>query len=121
MTTARLVRDPPRLKRKCVTLLLLWEQHRARYPDVPGYSRFCELSRAGAKTIASTMRQAHTAGERLFVDYAGTTLQVIDGATCDVRTAQLFVAACGASNYTYADATWTQGCPTGSAPMSWSA
>ena len=45
----------------------------------------------------------------MFVDYAGTTLEVIDPATGEVREAQLFVAALGASNYTYAEATWTQG------------
>ena len=55
------------------------------------------------------MRQTHVAGERMFVDYAGTTLEVIDGATGEVMTAQLFVAVLGASNYTYAEATWTQG------------
>ena len=55
------------------------------------------------------MRQTHVAGERLFVDYAGTTLEVINGLTGEVMTAQLFVAALGASSYTYAEATWTQG------------
>ena len=55
------------------------------------------------------MRQNHIAGERLFVDYAGTTLEVVDASTGEVMTAQLFVAALGASSYTYAEATWTQG------------
>ena len=55
------------------------------------------------------MRQSHIAGERLFVDYAGTTLEVVDASTGEVMTAQLFVAALGASSYTYAEATWTQG------------
>src|SRR6184192_1251983 len=55
------------------------------------------------------MRQSHVAGDHLFVDYAGTTLEVIDGSTGEVRTAQLFVAALGASSYTCAEATWTQG------------
>src|SRR6201987_2708567 len=55
------------------------------------------------------MRQSHVAGERMFVDYAGTTLEVIDASTGEARTAQLFVAALGASSYTYAEATWTQG------------
>src|SRR5215472_11226715 len=55
------------------------------------------------------MRQSHVAGERMFVDYAGTTLAVIDGSSGQLRTAQLFVAVLGASNYTYAEATWTQG------------
>ena len=55
------------------------------------------------------MRQHHVAGERVFVDYAGTTLEVIDPATGEVHEAQLFVAALGASNLTYAEATWSQG------------
>jgi hypothetical protein len=54
------------------------------------------------------MRQLHVAGERMFVDYAGTTLKVVDGTTGEVRVCQLFVAALGASNYTYAEATFTQ-------------
>ena len=55
------------------------------------------------------MRQTHRAGEKLFVDYAGMRAQVIDPATGTVREANIFVAALGASNYTYAEATWTQG------------
>jgi len=54
------------------------------------------------------MRHRHPAGERLFVDYAGHTIDVNDPATGEVRTAQLFVATLGASNYTFAEATWTQ-------------
>ena len=78
------------------------------YSDGYGYSRLCELYRAWEVRLSPTMRQAHVAGERLFVDYAGTTLEVIDGATGEVIAAQPFVAALGASNYTYAEATWTQ-------------
>ena len=92
-----------------MTLQLLWEEHRAAHPDGYGYSRFCELYRAWEARLSPTMRQTHVAGERMFVDYAGTTLEVIDGSTGEVMTAQLFVAALGASNYTYAEATWTQG------------
>jgi transposase len=55
------------------------------------------------------MRQSHVAGERLFVDYAGTTLPLVDASTGKLMSAQLFVAVLGASNYTYAEATWTQG------------
>ena len=97
------------LRRPGVTLQLLWEEYRAVHPDGYGYSRFCELYRAWEARLSPTMRQSHIAGERLFVDYAGTTLEVIDPATGEARTAQLFVAALGASSYTYAEATWTQG------------
>jgi transposase len=99
------------LKRPGVTLQLLWEEHRGRYPDGHGYSRFCELYRAWARKLSPTMRQTHTAGDKLFVDYAGTTIEIFDGMTGEVRTCQLFVAALGASSYTYAEATWTQTLP----------
>jgi transposase len=62
-----------------VTLQLLWEEHRAAHPDGHGYSRFCELYQSWKGRLSATMRQTHVAGERLFVDYAGTTLEVIDG------------------------------------------
>ena len=55
------------------------------------------------------MRQTHRAGEKLFIDYAGPTLPVINAVSVEVREAQIFVAVLGASNYTYAEATWTQG------------
>jgi transposase len=97
------------LRRPGVTLQLLWEEHRAVRPDGYGYSRFCELYRAWEMRLSPTMRQSHIAGERMFVDYAGTTLEVIDASTGLTRTVQLFVAALGASSYTYAEATWTQG------------
>ncbi|MET0471170.1 MAG: IS21 family transposase, partial [Xanthobacteraceae bacterium] len=97
------------LRRPGVTLMLLWEEYRQREPDGYGYSRWCELYRAWEGRLSPTMRQAHPAGERMFVDYAGTTLEVIDASTREVRTAQLFVAALGASSYTYAEASWTQG------------
>ena len=97
------------LKRPGVTLRLLWEEYRAAHPEGYGYSRFCELFRAWEGRLSPTMRQSHVAGEKLFVDYAGTTLEVIDGTTGEVLNAQLFVAALGASSYTWAEATWTQG------------
>ena len=81
-----------------VTPQLLWEEHRAAYPDGYGYSRFCELYRAFEARLSPTMRQTQVAGERLFVDYAGTTLEVIEASTGAAMTAQLFVAALGASN-----------------------
>jgi transposase len=96
------------LRRPGVTLQLLWEEHRSTHPDGYGYSRYCELYRAWERRLAPTMRQHHVAGERMFVDYAGTTLEVMDGTTGEVRVCQLFVAVLGASNYTYAEATFTQ-------------
>jgi transposase len=99
------------LRRPGVTLMLLWEEYRAREPDGYGYSRWCDLYRTWEGRLSPTMRQAHPAGERLFVDYAGQTVEVVDGRTGEVRQAQVFVAAMGASSYTYAEATWTQTLP----------
>jgi transposase len=99
------------LKRPGVTLSLLWEEYRAVHRDGYGYSRFCELYLAWKGGLAPTMRQTHVAGEKMFVDYAGATLEVIDGLTGEVRAAQIFVATLGASSYTYAEATWTQALP----------
>jgi transposase len=99
------------LRRKDVTLALLWEEYRAAKPEGYGYSRFCELYRRWEGRLSPTMRQHHVAGERMFVDYAGGTIPVFDAATGAARQAQLFVAALGASNYTFAEASWTQTLP----------
>jgi transposase len=97
------------LRRAGVTLLLLWEEYRAGQPDGYGYSRFCDLYREWRAGASPTMRQTHVAGERLFVDFAGQTVAIIDPLSGTSRAAQIFVAALGASNYTYAEARCTQG------------
>jgi transposase len=99
------------LKRPGVTVQLLWLEYREQHPGGYGYSRFCDLHREWEKRVSPTMRQTHIAGERMFVDYAGTKLQLIDWTTGEVLTAELFVAVLGASNFTYAEATWTQSLP----------
>ncbi len=99
------------LRRPGVTLMLLWEEYRAAHPQGFAYSWFCEHYGEWAGKLDLAMRQRHRAGEKLFVDYAGQTVEVVDRATGEVRTAQVFVAVLGASNYTYAEATWTQALP----------
>ena len=96
------------LRRKGVTLSLLWEEYRGVHPTGYGYSRYCELYTRWEGKLSPVMRQRHPAGERLFVDYAGPTFDVVCPKTGEVRTAQLFVATLGASNYTYVEASWTQ-------------
>ena len=97
------------LKRPGVTLQLLWEEYRAGAGEAAyRYSAFCDKYRAWAKLLKRSMRQVHPGGERLFVDYAGQTVPVIDAASGEIRRAQVFVAVLGASNYTYACATWQQ-------------
>ena len=97
------------LRRRSVTLLLLWEEYRAGQPEGYGYSRFCGLYKGWQRGVSASMRQTHVAGEKLFVDYAGDTVPVFDGATGEERRAHVFVAVLGASNYTYAEARWSEG------------
>ncbi|PKU21494.1 IS21 family transposase [Telmatospirillum siberiense] len=99
------------LKRPGVTLQILWEEYRAIHPDGYGYSRFCELYGVFERKLSPTMRQHHAAGDKVFVDYSGKKITVIDPTTGEVKTAELFVAVLGASNYTYAEATWSQKLP----------
>ena len=98
------------MKRKHVTLSMIWEEYIERHPGGYRYSRFCELYKGWEGRLPVTMRQTHVAGERLFVDYAGDGVPiVIDRLTGEMRKAQIFVAVLGASSFTYAQATWTQG------------
>ena len=99
------------MRKKSVTLDLLWQEYKADHSDGYLYSWFCDHYRQWAGKLSVSMRQTHTPGEKLFVDYAGQTLPITDGATGEIRQAQLFVAVLGASNYTYAEATWTQKLP----------
>jgi transposase len=94
---------------KHLTLQLVWEEYRVQNPDGYRYSRFCELYQRWRRKQEVVLRQEHRAGEKLFVDYAGQTVPVRNPATGEIREAQLFVAVLGASNYTYAEASWTQG------------
>ena len=98
-------------KHKGVTLHLLWQEYRSVDGDGYSYSQFAELYRRWRRTLDPVLRQEYRARERAFVDYAGMTVDVVDPSTGEVRTAQIFVAALGASNYTYAEATWTQQLP----------
>ena len=78
------------LKRRGVTLLLLWPEYRCRDPEGYGYSRFCDLYGEWRRRISATMRQTHVAGEKLFVDFAGDTVAVFDTASLQVRPAHIF-------------------------------
>ena len=99
------------LKKKGLTLRLLWEEYSSSYPDGYRYSQFCHLYHNWERHIEPSLRQSHKAGEKMFADYAGMTMPVVDRDSGEVREAQIFVAALGASNYTYAEATWTQELP----------
>ncbi len=94
--------------RKHVTLNLLWQEYKEQHPDGYQYSWFCHSYRDWAARLDVVMRHEHRAGEKLFVDYAGQTIDVINPHTGEIRKAQIFVAVLGASNYTYAEATFSQ-------------
>ena len=97
------------LKKKSVTLALLWEEYRRIHPTGYRLSQFCELFRCWKKKLNVSLRQTHKAGEKMFVDYAGQTIPITDPATGEMRSAQIFVAVLGASNYTFSEATLDQG------------
>jgi transposase len=96
------------MKKKGVTLMLLWEEYRASFPHGYQYSRFCELYRAFKSKLQPTMRQTHKAGEKLFVDFSGLTVPWVNKLTGEVYEAEIFVAVLGASNYTYVEACESQ-------------
>lgn len=96
------------LKKKSVTLTLLWEEYRQENPEGYQLSQFCEHFRRWKKKLDVSLRQTHKAGEKLFVDYAGQTVPVIEPETGKVRQAEIFVAVLGASNYTFSEAAWDQ-------------
>ena len=99
------------LSRRGVTRLLLWEEYKAEHADGWQYSVFCEQYRRWRARQELVLRQAHIPGDKLFVDYAGQTVPITDRHTGELREAQIFVAVLSASNYTYAEATWSQALP----------
>jgi len=105
---AELVRE---LRRPAVTMVILWEEYRKIWPDGYAYSRFCELLREFQQRLSPVMRQHHVAGDKLFVDYSGKRQEICDPLTGEVRMAEIFVAVLGASNYTFAEVTWSQTLP----------
>lgn len=99
------------LKQKGVTRQLLWAEYKATAPDGYQYTQFCWHYDAWRGTLEPVLRQVHVAGERVFVDYAGMTLPVVDLDTGEERAPQIFVGALGASHLLYVEATWTQALP----------
>ena len=99
------------LKKKGVTLQLLWHEYKEKHPDGYQYSQFCRLYHQWAEKLDPYLRQIYRAGEKLFVDYAGQTMEITDPKTGEIHEAQIFVATLGASNYTFAEATLFQDLP----------
>jgi transposase len=99
------------LKRKGVTLHLLWEEYLEVHPEGYRYSQFCEIYRRWAKKLKPSMRQVHRAGEKTFIDFSGKQPHIVDRKTGEEIPVELFVAVLGASSFTYAEATESQELP----------
>jgi transposase len=99
------------LRKKNVTKFLLWQEYRELNPLGYNYSWFCDQYRRWLGKRDISMRQHHRAGEKLFIDYAGHTIAIVDARTGEESQAQIFVAVLGASNCTFAEATATQSLP----------
>jgi transposase len=98
------------MSKKGMTLILAWQEYKSLHPEGYQLSWFCEAYRRYVGRLGISLRQSHPAG-RCFVDYAGQSVPVIDPASGEIRAAQIFVGVLGASNYTYAEATWSQQLP----------
>jgi len=100
------------LKKKHVTLQIVWDEYIAANPDGYRYSRFCDLYRGWESRLPVTMRQTHLGGDKMFVDYAGDTVPVIvDRRTGKTQGAHIFVAVLGGSSLSFALATWAEKLP----------
>ena len=97
------------LKRKGVTLTLLWQEYRESQPDGYSYPWFCSAFRAFERRTSARFRHRHQAGEVMQTDYAGLTMEIVDPATGVIQVAQIFVAVLSASSYTFATASLSQG------------
>ena len=99
------------LRKKGVTLQLLWLEYKERFAEGYQYSQFCEHYNRWTKTLEISLRQEHRAGEKMFVDFAGKTVPIVNSFTGEIAEAEIFVAVLGASNYTYAEALPSQSLP----------
>ena len=96
------------LRRKSMTLQLLWEEYKQNHPDGYQYSQYCFYYKEFKKGIECSFRNTYKGGEKLFIDYAGQTVTIYDPRNGGPKDAQIFIAVLGASSYTYAEATWSQ-------------
>jgi transposase len=96
------------LKKTGVTKQTMWEEYYKKHPDGLKSSQFCEHYRRWSKRVNPVMHMNHKAGDKMFIDYAGKTLELVDKDTGEVTEVQFYVAILGASQYTYAEASESQ-------------
>jgi transposase len=100
------------LQRRHVTKQLLWQEYKEATPAGLHYSQFCDRYLSWARPLSATMRQAHRVGEKSFIDFSGSGIDIADPLTGECREAVLFLAVLGASNLTYAEPVLHQDLPT---------
>ena len=96
------------LTRKGMTRKLLYEELKENNPDIYSYSQFNRNYKKHIKLLNPSMRQIHYGGDKLFIDYSGLTMPIVDQITSVVSKAQIFVSVLGASGYTFVHATSSQ-------------
>lgn len=96
------------LKRKGVTQFMLWEQYRLRYPDGLSSSQFSYYYAIWKQQVNPVMHVDHKVGDKLYVDYAGEKLQIVDPQTGELKDVEVFVAILGCSQLTYVEASYSQ-------------
>lgn len=100
------------LRRKHVTKMLLWQEYREKQPNGYQYSQFCDLYARWAGRVSVTMRQVHRAGEKMFVDFSGDGIDIVEPNSGEVRRAKLFVAVLGGSSLTFVEPVLDESLPT---------
>jgi len=96
------------LKKTGVTKQLMWEEYFKKHPAGLKSSQFGEHYLRWSKKVNPVMHMNHKAGDKMFVDYAGKTLEIADKETGEIKEVQFFVAILGASQYTYVEASLSQ-------------
>ncbi len=96
------------LKRPGMTLLLLWEQYISNHPDGYGKTQFYSYYRRWKGTMSPSMRIEHKAGDKMYVDYTGKKLQLVDHKTGECLEQEVFVAILGSSQLIYCEASASQ-------------
>ncbi|MNF48491.1 hypothetical protein D3C84_297330 [compost metagenome] len=99
------------LKRVGVTRHILWGEYKTKHPEGVMYSQFCEHYNKWSRKSEGYMPTIHKAGEKLFIDYAGKKLHIVDRETGEIKPVEVFVATLGASQYTYVEASFSQRIP----------
>lgn len=96
------------LKRKGMTLLKLWERYREEYPDGYKITQFCYYHSQYNKGTNPVMHQEHKAGDKMYIDFAGEKLNIVDEQTGELRPVEVFAAILGSSQLTYVEAVYSQ-------------